>query len=131
MKKICLSAFLLIFSTSIHASGQFDGIYMISVNGSVVNYVTIHEDANTNQMIAVVVDPDPDNAWAALSGIRSGNAVTLVSIGGVSPSDITLTVHADFNNNLNPSATIIACVDGIFYACKFPAGASLNMTKVF
>lgn len=132
MRKLCLFVLLSLFSITSQASGQYDGIYMISVNGLVINYVTLHEDADTGQMIAVVIDPDPDTGWAALSGTRIGNTATFATIAGVSAMDINLNIRANFNsNNPNPTATIISCVDGINYSCRFPAGFTLNMIRIF
>ncbi|SDH83764.1 MULTISPECIES: hypothetical protein [unclassified Nitrosomonas] len=132
MKKLYLFVLLSLFSITSQAAGQFDGIYMISINGSVTNYVTLHENANTSQMIAAIIDPDPDTTWMALSGTRIGNTATFATIAGASAMDISLNIRADFNsNNPNPTATIISCVDGVNYSCRFPAGTTLNMIKIF
>lgn len=132
MKKVVFIFLLSLFSITSQASGQYDGIYMISVNGFANGYVTLHEDINTNQMIAVIIDPDPDITWAALSGTRVGNTATFSSITGASAMDVSLTVRADFNsNNPNPTATIISCKEGVNYYCLFPAGVTLNLIKIF
>lgn len=133
MKKLYLFILLSFFSVTSHASGAFDGIYAISVNGVVANYATVHEDAVTNQMIVVIISPDTSEAWSALSGVRGiNNIAALTSITGASASDITLNITVAFNNNnTTPLATVASCVNGTFYACKFPNGTQLNMSKIF
>lgn len=133
MKKLYLFILLSFFSISSHAAGAFDGIYAISVNGVVANYATVHEDAVTNQMIVVIISPDTSEAWSALSGVRGiNNIAALTSITGASASDITLNITVAFNNNnTTPLATVASCVNGTFYACKFPNGTQLNMSKIF
>jgi hypothetical protein len=84
MKKIITLFLLFALYSPSYAAGPYDGIYAISFNGFISNYASVHE--TDNQVIVILVDPNPNNTWGPASGIRTGNSVTLTEISGVSPS---------------------------------------------
>ncbi len=129
MKKLIILITLLFLPLTSFASGPFDGIYSISFNGVVENYATVLE--TNNQIVVVIVDPDPKNTWSPLSGVRTGNSVTLTQLQGVSPSDIKLNTTVTFNDSDVSKATINSCVDGATFNCKFPTGITVDLNKIF
>lgn len=132
MKKLYLFVLFYLFSVPSQASGPFDGIYMISANDFAIGYMTLREDANTHQMIAVILDPDPNITWTALSARRVGNTAIFATITGANTMDVDLTIRINFDSNHpNPTATIISCRDGATYSCIFPVGVTLNLIKTF
>lgn len=131
MKKL-LATILLLSSSPSFASGPYDGIYAVAdAIGFTTNYVTVQEDASTQQMVMILLDPDPTVPWIALTGIRTDNNVTLASIIGISPNDISLNVTGVFNANNTLTATVTLCADGFVYACKFPTDSIAVLTRIF
>ena len=129
MKKLLFAALLLLNLAAVNAVGPDDGIYAARFNGALTFYVSLHE--TDNQVVVVIVSPDPNNTWEPMSGTRSGNVLSLTHISGVSPSDIQLTATVNLNINGASTATINSCVDGVSYICQFPPGITFNLDKVF
>lgn len=129
MKK--LSALILFFALSnpAIASGPYDGIYAINLDGQVSNYASVHEV--DNRVVVIIVDTNPNNTWGPGIGTRIGESVILDHIAGVSPSDVKSNVTINFNNNGATTLTINSCTDGHIYFCGLPAGVTVNLDKIF
>ncbi len=124
MKRILLAIAFLLLPSASYAAGPFDGIFSFSFNGSLVGYASIHEDVETNDMIAVLLEPDPnDTTWEAIRGVRNGNDVTLRSIAGT----VSLDVSVNFANPDNGTVTVNSCIGD----CDFPNGSVLDLNRVF
>lgn len=127
MRKKLIGIILFCFSLNIFAAGSYDGIYTANLNNLTVEFISIHEDQN-GAVVAIVVDPNPENSWIALSGIRHDKTVVLQSIAGV---DVNVTATANFSDSGNHTVVINSCTDGAFYTCKFPIGLLLNLSRIF
>lgn len=124
MKRILLAIAFLLLPTTSYAAGPFDGIYSFSFNGDLVGYASLHEDVETNNMIAVLLEPDPnDTTWEAVRGERNGNDVTFKSIAGT----VSLDVSVNFIDPDNGTVTVNSCIGD----CDFPNGTVLNLNRVF
>lgn len=128
MKKLLLSAILLLLPVTSFASGPYDGVYSMNLNGFIINYMSIHE--NENNMVAIIIESDSNDAtWEALNGIRTNNTAELRSILGTVDLDVSVT----FNNDGTASAFINSCIG----ECDLPddsilsSGSVLNFVKVF
>lgn len=130
MKKIIIGLTLIfaLYDQS-YAAGPYDGIYSVSVGGFFSNYASVHEV--DNQIVVILVDPNPNATWEPMIGTRSGDVISLSHIPGVSPSDINLNVTVKFNNNGTSTATINSCTNGAAYVCKFPIGIKLDLVRIF
>ncbi len=134
MKKIIIILTLIfaLYGPS-YAAGPYDGIYSVRVGGFFSNYASVHEV--DNQIVVILVDPNPNATWEPMIGTRSGDVVSLSHIPNVSPSDINLNVTVKFDNNgtstITATATINSCVNGAAYVCKFPIGIKLDLVKIF
>ncbi len=121
MKKLLLSATLFLLPITSFASGPYDGIYSMNLNGFIINYMSIHE--NENNMVAIIIESDPNDAtWEALNGIRTNNTAGLRSILGTVDLDVSVT----FNNNGTASALVNSC-NG---ECDLPGGSILSNGSV-
>lgn len=129
MRRIITLILLLALASPLNAAGIYDGIYSVSVSGISLSYASVHEV--NNQMVVIIVDPDPSITWEPLIGVRSGNSVSLTHISSVSPSDINLDVTVNLNDSGTSTATINSCSNGINYVCRFPNGQVLNLDKIF
>ncbi|SEN30309.1 hypothetical protein [Nitrosomonas marina] len=127
MKKFVFALFFLL-SFNV-AANSYDGIYTANINNLTVEFVSIHENPN-GTVIAVVVDPNPENSWIALSGTRNGQTAVLESVVGVGV-DVIINVTVNFSDSGNHTALINSCIDGVFYTCKFPSGLLLNLSRIF
>ncbi len=132
-KMITALVLLLLSSTSVVASGPFDGIYAFSVNGSAAGFASIHE--NNGVMIAITLEPSPfDSTWEAIRGTRNGNTARMNSIFGTVNLEIDITFNSD---NVTGTATIISCSDDDDDSsndddnCDIPPGTVLGLTKIF
>lgn len=125
MKKLLLAALLLIPTMS-YASGPYDGIYTVGFKGVLSDYASVHEV--NEQVVVIIVAPDPNKTWEPMIGTRNGSIVTLNHIPNVSPSDIQLNVTVDLNVM---KITINSCVNGFNYICPFPTGITLDLNKIF
>ena len=125
MRKILIPIIFLLLPTTSYAAGSFDGIYSFNFNGVLNGYASIHED-DANNMIAVLLDPDPgDSNWEAISGVRNGNDVTLRSIPGA--GTVSLDVSVSFVDSNTGTVTINSCVGD----CDLPNGTVLDVNRIF
>lgn len=123
MRKIFLVVIFLLVSMSSHATGPYDGIYTLNINGSFLNYMSVHENEIDNNIIAISLDQADGLEWEAFSGLRTGNRATLKTI--IGSGEIELEVI--FNDDNTAVITIISC----FEDCHdFPTGTVLNMNRI-
>lgn len=125
-----VAALTLLFPIQSYAAGPYDGIYSVTLRYT--NYVSIRENTDNNQIVAILLGGEPsENTWSAFTGIRTENSVTLDTLRGVSDDDTVAKAKVVFDNNGNATVTILSCTDGVYYYCAYPAGISFTAQKIF
>ncbi|HIJ89292.1 MAG: hypothetical protein OEV89_00350 [Desulfobulbaceae bacterium] len=126
-----MSKFLIIFSLSLFIfaahptteaeAGQFDGVwYTAAIPGS---YFMVRQ-TDDNKLILTRL-ADNGSWWEAFYGDMSGNSATITTV----ISTVSAGVTVQFLSTTSATAVVNYCNPS--YNCDLPAGATVNISRIF